>query len=112
MDDKADSALQHVKPSVTRALIFVCDKCGKKLDEIDGDRPSRALASALKHEAKARFGKGEIRAMTSSCLDICPKERVTVCINNLTTGATQFMVVKPKKLDQVVAQILDSEILR
>lgn len=68
-----------VDKTVSEALILVCEKCGKKLATGD-ENPARALQLAMKEEIKATGRKGQIRAVSSSCLDVCPKDEIAIAI--------------------------------
>jgi len=58
-------------------ILFVCRKCGKKLDGGFGpdgsDRLDKVLRKALKQERSAK-----VKIVPVSCLKICPKNAVTV----------------------------------
>ena len=84
---------------VARGLILICEKCGKKLGENDGeDNVSRRLQKDLKFEAIERFGKKQVRAMVTSCMDVCPKDRISACVIRLDKAgnAPQFFEFDPQ----------------
>ncbi len=68
------------KPPWHGQLVLVCDKCGGKLtaDAKKGDPSAKALKDWLKGELKDRGAWGDTRVVVSSCLDICPKDKMTV----------------------------------
>ena len=77
----------------TEAVVLVCTKCSRK---IAGDE---SLADALKKTLKlafkdAGFGKN-VRSVTSSCLDICPKDRVAIAVAKRRAD-TRAITVDPK----------------
>lgn len=74
-----DSRINIAASPVTVALIFICEKCGKKIARGD-DNPSRDLQQDLKALIKERGGKGKIRAAISSCIDVCPRNAIAVAI--------------------------------
>ncbi len=68
-------------------LIAVCAKCGRKLGSED---ISNDLKKELKSLAK---GSGQsIRVVTSSCLDICPDDRIA--ISYTSSGETRSVTVE------------------
>jgi len=100
--------MHSIDPPVSNALILVCEKCGKRLDS-DGDgNPSRQLVSRLKKLAKKRFGKGAVRAVTTSCMDICPDDRISVALIEFrgTTSNTRFFTVNGSDPDETGERIL------
>jgi predicted metal-binding protein len=102
----------HVVDSpVTTGLILVCEKCGKRLEKDHDENPSRKLVSRLKKSSRDLFGKGEVRAVLTSCLDICPENRISVvviptAIGAATVAATRFLAVKASDLDETSKKIL------
>jgi predicted metal-binding protein len=72
-------------PPVTRALVFVCEKCGRRADR-DGKNPSHRLASKFKRAAKRHFEHGEVRVALTTCMDLCPDDRIAVLVQG-TAGA-------------------------
>lgn len=78
----SDNKIRQVPSSVSDALIMICEKCGKKVAGTDDpeQNPSRQLQKMMKDMVKTRFGKGKIRPIVSSCMDVCPKDEVTVAI--------------------------------
>ena len=99
--------MQSIDPPVSRALVLVCEKCGKRLDS-DDKNPSRQLVSRLKKLAKKQFGKGEVRALTTSCMDICPDDAVSVAVTTLRgpQSGTRFYVASPEDIDGTSERIL------
>src|SRR5580658_3254701 len=100
--------MHSIDPPVSNALILVCEKCGKRLDSDYDENPSRRLVSRLKKLAKKRFGRGEVRAVLTSCMDICPDDRLSVALVTLQGPAsnTQFFTVKPGDPEETSQQIL------
>jgi hypothetical protein len=100
--------MHPVDPPVSTGLILVCDKCGKRLEADLDKNPSRELVSRLKKGSKALFGKGEIRAALTTCLDICPEERISVAIVPTGAGstATKYFTVRPSDIEATSDKIL------
>jgi predicted metal-binding protein len=100
--------MQAIDPPVSNALILVCEKCGKRLDSDRDKNPSRQLVSRLKKLAKKRFGKGAVRAIATSCMDICPDDRISVAFIEFrgTTSNTRFFAVSGDDPDETGEQIL------
>ncbi len=68
-----------MEPPVDRAMVFICEKCGKRAKSSDKN-PSHRLASKFKRLTKDEFGKGGVRIALTSCLDICPDDQIAVSI--------------------------------
>lgn len=108
--------MQQVKPKWSRAgLVLVCERCFKeRIPEEDPDVAARIgdfhLRNWLKERLKEDGRWGAIRAIGTSCMDVCARERVTVCIEP-EEGEPAVMVVDPvadrDELYQLVLETLD-----
>jgi predicted metal-binding protein len=72
-------ALRPVDAAVNRAVVLICEKCGKRAARGDKN-PSYRLASKLKKAAKQELDKGAVKSVLTSCLDVCPDDAVMVVI--------------------------------
>jgi predicted metal-binding protein len=84
-----------VDPPVSTGLILICDKCGKRMKADFDENPSRELVARLKKASKQVFDKRQVRAALTSCLDICPDNRISVAIvptGQHSQGARYFTV--------------------
>ncbi len=92
--------MQNVKPKwAVSGLVLVCERCFK--ERIPGEDPDIAaqigdfhLRNWLKERLKEDGRWGAIRAISTSCMDVCARGRVTVCIEP-QDGETTVMVVDP-----------------
>ena len=80
-------------------LVLVCERCLK--ERIPDEDPEIAakigdfhLRNWLKDRLKADGRWGPIRAISTSCMDVCARGRVTVCIEP-QEGETTVMAVDP-----------------
>jgi predicted metal-binding protein len=103
-----DSAMHPIDPPVSNALVLVCEKCGKRLDSGSDKNPSRQLVSRLRKMAKKRFDKGEVRAVATSCMDICPDDEVSVAIITFRgrDKDTRFFTVDVDDVEETSHRIL------
>ena len=100
--------MRAVESPVSNSLILVCEKCGKRMKGDFDKNPSRKLASRLKKMSREVFQKGEVRAALTSCLDICPPNRISVAILpvNDPSKAPRFFTVKIDDIEQTSQDIL------
>lgn len=92
--------MQDVKPKwLGKGLVLVCERCFK--ERIPEEDPFVAahigdfnLRDWLKTKLKEDGRWGQIRAVSTSCLDVCARGRVTVCIEP-QDGLTQTLVLDP-----------------
>jgi predicted metal-binding protein len=105
-----DRRMQPIEPPVSNALVLVCEKCGKRLDTESDKNPSRRLVSRLKKMAKKSFDRGEIRAVATSCMDLCPEGEVSVAIVSVRHARpdTRFFTVGVDDIDATATRILDA----
>lgn len=119
--------MQEVKPKWLRSgLVLVCERCYKeRIPEEDPDVAERIgdfhLRNWLKERLKAEGRWGPIRAISTSCMDVCARRRVTVCIEPADADPV-VMVVDPvadrealyreilKRLPEADAPVTDSTI--
>lgn len=87
-----ETQLTPVRSPVSQALILVCEKCGRKLAGEGEENPAKALQLSLKERIKADGKKGVLRAVVTSCLDVCPKGEVTVGI--VREGSREFFTLR------------------
>ena len=92
--------MQDVSPKwLAKGLVLVCERCSKeRIPEEDPDVAARIgdfhLRDWLKAKLKADERWGPIRAINTSCMDVCARRRVTVAIER-EAGPTHVFVVDP-----------------
>jgi predicted metal-binding protein len=92
--------MQSVKPKwAQRGLVLVCERCFKeRIPEEDPEIAAQIgdfhLRNWLKDRLKTDGRWGAIRAISTSCMDVCARGRVTVCIEP-HEGEPVVMVVDP-----------------
>ncbi|MFY9738839.1 MAG: hypothetical protein WAK11_07255 [Candidatus Cybelea sp.] len=92
--------MQKVNPKWARGgLVLVCERCFKeRIPEEDPKTAERIgdfhLRNWLKERLKQDGQWGPIRAVSTSCMDVCARELVTVCIEP-RDGERLVMVLDP-----------------
>lgn len=82
-------------------LVLVCERCTKeRIPEEDPDKAAQIGDFHLRDWLKTRLKEdgywGRVRAISTSCMDVCARQRVTVVIDPQTDGkATEAFVVDP-----------------
>jgi predicted metal-binding protein len=82
--------LVALRRPVDRAMVFVCQKCGKRAGGSNKDA-SYELASSLKRATKGEFSKDEVRVVLTSCMKICPSGGIATCVQMQPSGQSTFM---------------------
>jgi hypothetical protein len=94
-------SVQSVNPKwLETGLVLVCERCYK--ERIPEEAPEAAerigdfnLRDWLKRELKAHGEWGPIRVVSTSCLDVCSKDRVTVCLDPKNGNDPEILVIDP-----------------
>ena len=92
--------MQKVNPKWLKSgLVLVCERCFKeRIPEEDPEIAAQIgdfhLRNWLKDRLKEDGRWGPIRAISTSCMDVCARGRVTVCIEP-QDGETTVTVVDP-----------------
>jgi predicted metal-binding protein len=94
--------MQQIKPKWSDAgLVLVCERCAKeRIPEEDPDKAAEIgdfhLRDWLKDRLKSEGLWGRIRAINTSCMDVCARRHVTVIIDPKTEGKhAQAFIVDP-----------------
>lgn len=106
--------MQPVNPKWTNAgLVLVCERCFKeRIPDEDPDKAAEIgdfhLRDWLKRRLKEDGHWGKVRAINTSCMDVCARRRVTVVIDPKREGETaQAFVVDPvADREAIYAEIL------
>jgi predicted metal-binding protein len=104
-----NSKLVHpIEPPVNQAMVFICEKCGKRAKGSDKN-PSYRLASKFKHLAKHEFGKGGVRIALTSCMDICPDDQIAISVQpTAPQHASAFVVSDIDDLDASSEELMQT----
>ncbi len=94
--------MQPINPKWTNSgLVLVCERCFKeRIPEEDPDKAAEIgdfhLRDWLKKRLKEDGYWGKVRAVSTSCMDVCARRRVTVVIDPKIEGKrAQAYVVDP-----------------
>ena len=105
--------MQKVNPKWLRAgLVLVCERCFKeRIPEEDPDVAARIgdfhLRNWLKERLKEDGRWGAIRAISTSCMDVCARGRVTVAIEPVLGEPTVIVIDPLADRDDLYRQIVD-----
>lgn len=97
------SEFQEENVPWSQAVVMVCTKCSKKI--MGDERLAEDLKKDLKGEFKEIRGKA-VRVVTASCLDVCPKNRLTVAVAPRSGQTRTFTFEEGVKTSAVLAEVL------
>jgi hypothetical protein len=105
--------MQPVNPKwLETGLVLVCERCSA--ERIPEEAPEVAermgdfdLRTWLKSELKERGAWGPRRVVSTSCLDVCAKGKITVCLDPKNGDPAEVVVVDPlDDRDELLRKIL------
>ncbi len=93
--------MQEVHPKWLKSgLVLVCERCSK--ERIPEETPLIAekmgdfnLRDWLKKELKQNDEWGPVRVISTSCMDVCAKGKVTVCLDPKNGDSPEVVIVDP-----------------
>lgn len=105
-----NEGVQKAERPVSDTMIWICEKCGFKLADDENENPARQLQKNLKSLISNDKRKREVRAMVSSCLNLCPEGKMAAALADLKGGQIQFLEVdyegKPGKAAEKIYRLL------
>ena len=110
----AKTFMQPIKPKWSQSgLVLVCERCTKeRIPEEDPDKAAEIgdfhLRDWLKERLKADGLWGKVRAINTSCMDVCVRRHVTLVIDPKVEGkdAQAFIVDPVADREAVYAEIV------
>jgi predicted metal-binding protein len=104
---KISRLINAVGAPASCALVLVCESCGKRAANTGGDS-SKRLASRIKKICKRRWEKGEVRAILTSCMNVCPDDRIAVCIApSAAQGTVTYLTIPADDVESSAEAIAD-----
>ena len=101
-------------PASVKTLLLICEKCGKKQGVDAQENSSIRLQKKLKARIKETLKPGEGRAITTSCMGICPEAAITIgYIDSLHQNMTvQFYILEEKDLEKAADYLFQQFFLK
>ena len=90
---KPGKTIQAAEAPVKRAMVFICEKCGKRIGGSGHKNASYHLASRFKRDLKRTFDKGDVRIVLTSCMDVCPEDSVAICVQPTAPGSAALFLL-------------------
>ncbi|MES2745477.1 MAG: hypothetical protein V4655_08615 [Bdellovibrionota bacterium] len=90
-DQNSLEGLEESELPVSDKMIWICEKCGFKLAEDETDNLTRRLQKAIKGIVSDKKRKREVRAMVTSCMNVCPPGKIAASIVDLKSGGARFI---------------------
>jgi predicted metal-binding protein len=92
-----DTKIESAEVEWSEAVVMICTKCGKQFQSAHNQEAPERIKSDLKSIAKAELGKGSVRVVTSSCLNICPVDKIAIAVASKNApGTFKGYIVDPE----------------
>lgn len=98
--------MKPASPPVSRALVLICEKCGKKISGDGHDNVARQMQQSLKSTIADAGQKGVVRAVVTTCLNVCPKDAVAVAFVPSHGSSAEYFTVEAPSLRAAEAELL------
>lgn len=107
-----EAKVEDVEAPVQESMLWICEKCGFKLAGKNDENPSRSLQKLVKKRLSEEGRKRQVRAMVTSCMNICPKGKISACIVHFGNArpSTRFYEFELGKNSEAMAEGLLSKL--
>lgn len=103
---KSQNLVHIAAPPIKRAMLFICEKCGKRA--VDAPKQlSYRLASKLKRAFKETHGKRDMRIVLTSCMNICPEGRIAVSIQPIGPVRPVFLEMDASDSTESISALIE-----
>lgn len=94
-------------PIPVQTLLLICEKCGKKQILEDEENPSIKIQKKLKARIKETLKPGTVRAITTSCMNICPIDAIAIgYVDSLKQNTSaQFFLLNEKNTEHAANEL-------
>jgi Fe-S-cluster-containing hydrogenase component 2 len=101
-------------PAPVQTLLLICEKCGKKQALEGEENPSIQIQRQLKSRIKETLKPGMARAITTSCMNICPVNAIAIgYLDSLQQNTSaQFFLLNEKDTNQAATDLFQQFCLK
>jgi predicted metal-binding protein len=102
-------AIEKTEVGWSKSVVMICQRCGEQFQSsFDKVSPER-IKSELKSSVKAKNLGDEVRVITTSCLNMCPKERIAIAIAEEGRHFVGLSVDNKTSGDELFDQLISSK---
>ncbi len=65
-----------------KKIVMICSHCGEQFKSSNGIGAVERIKSELKTCIKEKMSNGEVRVVTTSCLSLCPENKIAVVVSD------------------------------
>lgn len=87
------------------AVVMICSKCGAQFSDPEKNEAPERIKKDLKKLTKENLGKS-VRVITTSCLNICPVDKIAVVVAKNNAEAKAYNVSPDVSGDDLYKKIL------
>ncbi len=111
-----ENTLKKLTPILApvQTLLLICEKCGKKQVLEGEENPSIQIQRQLKARIKETLKPGMARAITTSCMNICPVNAIAIgYFDSLQQNTSaHFFLLNEKDTDQAANDLFQQFCLK
>lgn len=78
--NKLDTKIDEVEAGWSEAVVMVCTDCGGQFSTSELQNSPERIKADLKAVTKANLGKGVVRVINTTCLNICPENKIAITV--------------------------------
>ncbi len=98
--------LSSIKPEHSQRFFLVCEKCGTQSVHHDEINPAKVIQKLLKEETRLHKTKEKLRPILSSCLGICPENKITALLVE-SEKPLRFFMLNEKYTENEISKLHD-----
>lgn len=80
----SNKKIEKIEVGWSDTVVMICTKCGTQFQKAHDQEAPERIKSDLKTIAKEQLSKGSVRIITTSCLNICPVDKIAVVVASKT----------------------------
>jgi C4-type Zn-finger protein len=70
--------IEETKVPWEKSVVMICSKCGIQFDDLQLSTSPERIKTELKAKTKNELGSLHARIITTSCLNICPENKISI----------------------------------
>lgn len=75
-----DKNIEEINVGWSETVVMVCTRCGEQFRSQDDQESPERIKKDLKSVSKEKLGKTNVRVITTSCLNICPENKIGIAV--------------------------------
>lgn len=99
-------SFEEIDSFPSQKILLLCEKCGKK-SLVQNQNGAQFLKEKIKAEVKAKNVAQKLRPVLSSCLGVCPENKITAALMSTQGDASHFYLLDVDDPEVLFKEIID-----